>query len=314
MQSALEFDLRHFPSPLRKKFLKPIGYLIQAGQTAKLIAKEKPDVVWYQAPPTFLAHLLAIQKKVTGYPKVIVADYHNAALRSPWSRIPGTAGFLNKFGAVVVHNDEIVEAALGCGIRRERIVVLEDRTPEIPAIREPQADSCRPSFLFPCSFHSDEPVTEVLEAAAKVPEADFLITGRLSKSVMKAYVSQAPVNVRFTGFLSIEDYNQLLVNCTAVLALTTKEGIQLSAAVEAVAACRPVVLSNTSILRKLFGPASVLTNNTADSLAKACREAIEQQKSLEVRSTELRNSRRLEWEMQAEALKSRLSKEVEGGE
>ena len=66
-----------------------------------------------------------------------------------------------------------------------------------------------------------------------------------------------------------------------ILALTKFEGIQLSVCNEAVGAGKPMVVSNTHILRRLFykGALHVDWRDPAE-MAKACEDAISRQEQL----------------------------------
>ena len=137
-------------------------------------------------------------------------------------------------------------------------------------------------MLVPCSFKYDEPIPMLMETARAMPELRFLVTGSLKRAEARASPRNVPANVTFTGFHGLaEDYDALLANATVVLGLTTEEGVQLSVANEALGAGRALVLSDTRVLRAMFGEAALLSANTpaadlADTLRTACarRDAI----------------------------------------
>jgi glycosyltransferase involved in cell wall biosynthesis len=153
--------------------------------------------------------------------------------------------------------------------------------------------------LVPCSFHADEPIKEVVEAARLTPEFTFKITGRSDASAAKRLQALAPDNVVFTGYVSTEEFNELLLAARVVLGLTKLEGIQLSAANEGIGAGKATVLSDTAILRELFGQAALFSSNDAASLAKTVREAAERHEALEAASRALKEARAVRWREQA---------------
>jgi len=243
----------------------------------------------------------------------IVADCHNRTFAPPWSRIPGLIRSLNRLDAVIAHNDEVGAAAAAMGVDATRLHVLETRPAQIKAGLRARPGggnerALQPSVLVPCSFNPDEPVDALLKAAVEAPELRFLVTGNVARARARGFgVDSAPANVEFTGFLSKVDYERLLLGATVILGLTTVEGIQLSVANEAVGAGKAMVLSDTAILRTLFGDAALFTSNDAHAIADACRAAVEEVDRLETRSASLCAKREARWLAQAELLAADIS-------
>jgi glycosyltransferase involved in cell wall biosynthesis len=80
---------------------------------------------------------------------------------------------------------------------------------------------------------------------------------------------QVPSNVVLTGYLPRKQYEDLLHSITAVIVLTTAEDNLVCGGYEAVAAGKPLILSDTRALRELFGRGAVFTRNQAEAIAKA---------------------------------------------
>lgn len=295
MQEILGFDLRHLPPPHDSRWRKPLGYVAQARDTVRLVRSGGYDTVWVQTPPTFLVHLLLALRSRQRFR--LIADCHHGALLPPWSRIPGAISLLNRCEVVLMHNSETLEKAAAMGVDRNRMVVLEDPPPPnfhagpaTPGVVPEQA-----YVLVPCSFQYDEPIPILLEAARAVPELRFLVTGNRKRADAQGFTAGAPDNVTFTGFLDVPDYNALLANATVVLGLTTAEGVQLSVANEALGAGRALVLSDTRILRTMFGAAARLSPNTPNALAETLRAASADRWEMEAASRALRDRRLANW-------------------
>lgn len=294
MQEILGFDLHFIPPPFDVKWLKPLGYVWQAMVTSWLVVSRRPARVWVQSPPTFIPHILLFLRIFLRFR--IVADTHHEALIAPWARVPGALGVLNRCDTVIVHNEESLEEAVRLGLDRERLMIVEDPpspnmlpAPGVTASDEP------PYVLVPCSFKSDEPIDMLLDAARLLPEVAIRVTGNRQRAEAQGYTSRAPANVDFTGFIPLDDYDATLQKATVVLGLTSEEGIQLSVANEALAAGRALVLSDTRVLRSMFGSAALLTPNTAPALAATLGEAFALQEELEGKSRDLSARRQLEW-------------------
>ena len=118
----------------------------------------------------------------------------------------------------------------------------------------------------PCSFHADEPIEAVLQAARQFESATFVITGNHLRLKDRSLIERASPNVVFPGFLPLREFDQLLLRASAVLCLTTQDGIQLSAVSEAIGAGRPMIISDTKLLRDLFGQAGIFVDNNANSI------------------------------------------------
>jgi hypothetical protein len=295
MEELLGFDVRWLPPPVSRAWAKPFGYLAQAWATARAVFGTRPDEVWVQSPPTFVPHLLVALRPFARRRYRIVADAHNGVVQSGWSRVPGTVWAMNRCDLVLVHNEEIVAEALAMGIRPELLSVLEDPPSTLPAGETPAAAIAAPYVLVPCSFGADEPIPILLEAAARAPEARFLVTGSRRKAEALGYLAKAPANVTFTDYLPLAEFERLLLEAPLVLGLTDVEGIQLSVANEALGAHRAILLSDTRILRAMFGEAALFAPNTAEGLAAGVREALARRPELEARSAALKATRQADW-------------------
>jgi glycosyltransferase involved in cell wall biosynthesis len=143
----------------------------------------------------------------------------------------------------------------------------------------------------------------VLRAAERCPSMTFVITGNPERAHSVGWVESAPPNVSFPGFLSTEDFDQLLLRSSAVLCLTTEDGVQLSSAAEALAAGKPMIMSDTSLLRELFESAGIFVDNTAASIAEACKDAIERYAHHAAATERLRDLMTKRWPAEAEVIR-----------
>lgn len=299
MRPAFNYDLHYVAPPFASRWLKPFGYMVQAWRTLRIVRRTGADVVWIQLPPTFLPHVMIAIRMFVRRPLRIIADCHNRAFRAPWSKLPGLAAVLNRMDVVLAHNEEVGQDALRMGIDPARLAIFETRPAQVAPPADLPSRGGPPTILVPCSFSEDEPIEALLGTAALAPEIHFRVTGNLAKAQARGFVAKAPANLEFTGFLSKEDYDRALFTSDALLGLTTIEGIQLSVANEAVGAGLAMVLSDTAILRTLFGAAALFAINEPEALATACRQAVARSTELAVRSAELRVARESRWAGQA---------------
>ena len=203
----------------------------------------------------------------------IVVDAHNAVFAPPWSRLPGAIAAMNRCDLVLVHNAEARAMAEAAGVAPEKLRVLEDPPPLLAPPGAAPAEVAAPYVLVPCSFRPDEPIPVLLAAARRLPEVGFRVTGSRRRAAALGFVAAAPGNVVFTDYLPVAEFEPLLRGAAVVLGLTTVEGIQLSVANEALGADRALVLSDTRILRTLFGAAALFAPNTPEGLAAALQRS-----------------------------------------
>ncbi|MEZ5643416.1 MAG: hypothetical protein R3E70_15550 [Burkholderiaceae bacterium] len=243
-------------------------YFAQAWRTLASL-RERPDVVWFQQPPNFLAHFAGrlgaagLRFQAGGRlpqccfaPTVVALSGHGmgAGTDGPrawcttprWRSPPAGSGSMG------------------------RLRLLETRRQRSPSrvrrdARRDRRRADRAGALVVCDGRATGcPAAGGRHAARTALRRDRPLGPRLPRA--KGFVERAPANVRFTDYLALDEFNGLLLGCDLVLGLTTIEGIQLSVANEAIGAGKPLVLSDTTILRELFGAAGMFTPNEAEAI------------------------------------------------
>lgn len=279
-----------------------VDYTRLAVRTWRLLRDRRPRVLWLQLPTVALLWVALAARRLMLPDMKIVADCHNAMFKPPWSRVPAGLSLLGRCDAVIVHNHAVLEEALALGLPASRTCVLEDVPPT--ALGEPvdsppavPAGMRRPWVLLPGSFSADEPVAEVLATAAAMPHATFIITGRTERAARCGHdLSNAPPNVVMPGYLELPAFEQLMRSADLVLGLTRHEGIQLSVCNEALGFGKPMVVSDTKILREMFSSACELVQgHDPQTLAAGIRRALEHCDDLAARSRLLAQARVQEW-------------------
>lgn len=313
MSAYFGYDVCFVPTLLaRPIFLKVLlSYPWQAIRTAWTLVRQRPDAVWIQMPPNFVAHLCLLLCLVYGRNRPrLVADLHNSALTRHWLSVPFTRRVLRKFDLVLVHNEDMRALAVDLGLGAGNLHVLEDRSPSFGAIAATPPDG-RPCFVVPCSFYKDEPVRNVLEAARLIPDYDFMITGPRARAAGQGLLDNVPGNVTFTGFLPVDEYDALVERATGILCLTTHDGVQLSAAGEAVGAGKPMIVSDKPLLLSLF-TAGRFVDNSVEALRDACRDVAGDYARYAAQTISLRDGaeRNDRWLAQATPIRTLLTSEL----
>ena len=297
---AQKFDMRlHMIQSLKRiYFLSPLRYLLQSARTIRALMQDRPDVVFVQNPPIFAVLVVYLYCVLSGAKYII--DSHTGALLAPWWQwtMPIHA-FLSRRALTTLVTNEYLSAIV------EKwdadAFIIADIPTEFPAGTEfPLEDKFSVAVIN--TFSPDEPIGEVLNAAAMLPNVNFYITGDPIRA-KKEFLVEPPENVQFTGFLPDDQYFGLLRGVGAIIVLTTDNHTMQRGACEAVSMGQPIITSDWPILREYFHKGTIHVDNSA----KGIREGIvEMQQSLTYHQQEillLQQERREEWREKEQALK-----------
>jgi glycosyltransferase involved in cell wall biosynthesis len=245
--------------------------------------------VFLQFPPTPALYAVALYSWLTG--ANYVSDCHIGLTNQRWLNWLFAKKLLAK-GEVIVHNAHLVQQVEE-KIKTTPFVVRDGIAKK--QINEANGEnllkklglSSRKYVLFPSSFDKDEPLQEVFDAARTLPEINFVMTWHAEK-LAKHIKKTLPPNVLLTGFLEIDDFNQLFANAGVALVLTKNEGVQLSGMQEAMAFEIPAVVSDLNTSRFLYKDFPVYVKNNPVSIAKGIKHAFQNERELEEKIRKLR--------------------------
>lgn len=283
MKDYFDFDVFFFPVVRKCSFFyKIFQYFMLGSKTFFLLVKEHPSTVWVQLPQTPLLWIAIAYKYIFNRKLVIIADCHNAMFRRPWNSIPLTQRSLNVADAVVIHNHALQTTAISQGILETKLLVVNDPPAAFNIKNQYFSEQPKPWVVFPASFAADEPVEDLISAAKLLPHVTFFITGNTKNLKQQELLATKPSNVHFLGFVSRDDFDALILSVDIVLALTIHDGIQLSVCGEAVGGEKPLVLSNTSLLRELYPVGTVFVENTGTGIAEGITTALSKISQLQI--------------------------------
>lgn len=313
MRDIAGFDCWFYPIPKSGRLAKAVNYARLFVKSVQALRHSAPSVVWVQLPQVPVLWAALTYRALSKIPVKVIADCHNAQLRKPWSHFPLALWSLQKADAILVHNEGLLQQAAGNGWPMAKVRVLED----LPAMGKDQPPSGlalkhftapKPWVVFPGSFAADEPIAEVLAAARLAPEVTFIVTGRPHIAQLHGHkIDDLPANVILPGFLPVELFDDMLREATVVMGLTLEEGIQLSVCNEALGFGRPLVTSDTKILRQLFGDAAVLVDaRNPTSIAAGCRDAVTHADRYAAKSRVLSITRTANWQSEQLSAVDRL--------
>jgi glycosyltransferase involved in cell wall biosynthesis len=283
-----------------------VRYLVASVLTLFTLIRERPGTVFVQNPSIVLAAIAIAYCRL--FRIRVIVDAHNAGVfpfdgKKRWAtRL--TTMLLQAADLTIVTNSALAAYVLGM---HGRAIVLPDPIPHFENSKSHKMLKGRCNVLFICTWAADEPYTEVFRAARHLEDDIVIYVSGHSKGREKEISGGIPDNVVLTGFLSEESYVQLLYDCDVILDLTTREDCLVCGAYEAVAAEKPLIVSNTRALKEYFVSGTVYTDNTykeiSRNIAIACdmkRRLGDEMKELKVKMTDEWAQQRLQLE---EALK-----------
>jgi glycosyltransferase involved in cell wall biosynthesis len=237
-------------------------YLSASFQTLQAIVKFRPKVVIATNPSIVLGYLLLLVRGILAFR--LVADAHYFGVVAP----NGNAAFQwaldrynQKADLVIVTNDAHAQMLRQGGART---FVCPDPLPSLAHLG-PTALIRGKSVFLVCSFDKDEPFEAAFTAFQELQSLDIQLF--VSGDFSKAGINPKDFGwISFLGYLSLQDYQRCLDSCDVVMDLTSLENCLVCGAYEALAAGKPLILSNSRALRDYFGSAVVLTENSPDAI------------------------------------------------
>jgi glycosyltransferase involved in cell wall biosynthesis len=270
----------------------PIKYPIQAVKTIFLLFRKRPQVIFVQNPPLLAVVLVYIYHVLTGAGYVV--DAHSEALLSQGRTAPPTwiKSFLAKRAITTIvtneHMKQMMESLGG------RAFILRD-VPTTFNVRGEYPLDGKFNLVVVNTFSPDEPLNEILAAAANLPDVEFYITGRIGRRSFDFAHGTLP-NVHFTDFLPDEDYYSLLSTAQAVVCLTTRNHTMQRGACEALSLGKPIITSDWPILRQYFNKGTVHVDNTQEGICSGVLQMKEHLDSFKSGIQELQFDQQREWQ------------------
>jgi glycosyltransferase involved in cell wall biosynthesis len=236
--------------------------------TVRVLRSIRPAVVVATTPSVVLAVLLLLFRP--SYRFRLVVDAHFAGVKALARGSQSLLDAINRrVDLAIVTNPG--HAAYLRSLRCPTFV-CPDPLPDVDATVLSASDVPPKSAFLICSFDRDEPYPAVFAAFRVLQNEGFSLF--VSGDYRRAGIDQSDYPwVRFLGFLPDPEYQQYLRSCDVVVDLTRLDDCLVCGAYEALAARRPLVLSNTPALRDYFNGAAVYADNTPSSILEAVQRA-----------------------------------------
>jgi glycosyltransferase involved in cell wall biosynthesis len=302
---ALGGESRHIDGgwPGRHLALLPLRYLANAIRMWGILRRHRPNVLVVVTPPVVapvVGWLWCLTHRC-GF----VVDCHTAGFhwwKWRWT-VPIHRLLFHRASAVLVHTKEDESMVRAWGFPG---LLLPDDLPDPHAATVPLRSGSASRVTVAGSFDKDEPVEAALGAAALLPEVEVHFTGDVRR-LPASFVSGAPKNAVFTGFLPYGPFLGELLGADVVAVFSTDPTAMNRAAFEAIGLSRPLVLSDVPGLRGRFQEAARFSANEPGPMADALRQALRDRVELVERSEALRGQLQAQRDAALAELKSLLN-------
>ncbi len=260
-------------------------YVENTIKTIFLLFRKRPEILFVQNPSMMLALIATLLKKVFNY--VLVIDRHSNFKLDKMNESSMLWKLFHYISAYTIKNSDLT---IVTNLFLSKLVqewggtgyVLEDKIPDfkLATVKSLKGKS---NVVFVSTFSPDEPTREVIQAARLIkPDCFIYITGKLNKYYkMEKESPEMPKNVVFTGFLSEEDYQSLLLSSDVVLVLTKNEHTLTCGTYEGISLEKCLVISDTEALHSYFNRGMIYVKPTPESIAEGIKSGLEQQTLLE---------------------------------
>jgi len=259
----------------------PLRYLLQTLDTARILRKHKPRVVYVQLPPVFPLLQTWLYARRTG--AQIIADNHTSILDERWKRFHWLQKPLaRRIRINLVHNE--ANAALLRSWDAAGVLLLKSPAVTSEEILDPNADLSAfqeklnaPGLirvLMVNRFAVDDAWRQVFATARITPEARFFVTGDPARSGIPP--DQVPDNVVLTGLLPKPVFIALMAACDVTLSLTLRPDTLLWSIRESLALGRPFVASRSPVMLAEFEGLGLFTDHGPEDMRARILEACEQ--------------------------------------
>lgn len=292
---------KHIGASLHYLFTTRIKHPVLYVRTLQLLRKKRPHTIICQSPPITCAFVAMVYKFLfaKGSKPRILIDVHTGAISRPWSRNFSRIIMKRASANIVINNEQqnyLIENY------RVKPIVLEDPIPDFSDIlsstkknegyRLEQKAISHVAVI--ASFAFDEPMREIFEAASKLPDIYFYVTGD-KKNADQRLISGKSENVIITGFLDYNTYVDLLQKVDVIMDLTTDNTSIVAGAFEAVALEKPLITSNWVPMRRYFNRGTVYVKNSTEDIKNAIVAAVRRKEELSEAMHQLKIERTKDW-------------------
>ena len=272
-------------------------YLPKIVKNFIIIKKYKPKIVYISNTNWVIAFVNLVFSNFFGHK--LVFDSHSCAFDHEFIKYPLFLSkyFAKKVSLSVITNESHYNLLTEFGARA--LIISDIPFEEKLYSNEKLELSPLLNVCYICTYAPDEPYNEVFEAAKQNKKIKLYVTGDYNKVGINP--SNYP-NIQFTGFLSNKDYKKYINNVDIIMTLTTRENTMQRAGSEAISVGKPLITSDTKMLRNYFKSGTIFVTCTSKGINDGFNEAIKNIQMLKVGILKLKEERKKEFSVKLEIL------------
>ena len=263
----LKIPLFEFTYESKSRILR---YVVCSFQTMRIVIRYRPKHLIVQNPSLVLALLSILMKHFICY--TLFVDSHNAGIfpKEGSSKVlMMISRLIQKYSDLVIVTNSVLQNVIKRNGGRAR--VLPDALPDFPRVKSFRFRE-RINVAFICSYSTDEPFLEVFKAGYFLPsEVGIYVTGKPHSAIN---ASNIPHNVHILGFVPEDEYVAIIDSCDIVMDLTFRKNCLVCGAYEGIAAQKPLILSDTIVIRETFTAGVVYVYPESRNIYHGIMEAI----------------------------------------
>lgn len=282
-------------------FLSLLTYLPKSFENLKILWREKPDVLIITNTTWVIALVNFVYTKLFGIK--LILDSHSCAFDNSLLKYPL---FLSKFFARFSFLSFVTNEAHKVLLNEsgaESLVINDIPYEEILLTDEKKKLSDKFNICYVCTFAEDEPYMEVLKAGEQLDNVHIFMTGKYSKQGLNP---DDYSNTTFLGFATNEDYRLYINNVDAIMTLTTRADTMQRAGSEAVSVKKPLITSDTKMLRRTFYKGAVFVGNTSYDISEGISQMIDSVDTMKIEIEILQQERNNKFLTKLETIKEKL--------
>lgn len=242
-----------------------LKYIGQTLSTWRVLMRDRPSAVFVMSPPPTAVLAVYAYCRLRRIPFVI--DAHSGVFEDPrWTPFWRVSAWLSRKAATTI----VTNATLADRLEQQQAHATI--VPDVPIVF-PSGVELRPDrFTIVCvtSFDRDEPIAVMVEAARRLPDVKFQMTGNKAKGE-RLVGENPPPNLELTGFVDAATYGALLRSAGAVMTLTRLANTMQRGAYEAIYQGTPVIVTDSPLLRDAFDEGAIHVDNSPEQIVAAVR-------------------------------------------
>ncbi len=242
-------------------------HLTYAYQNIKILRKLKPEIIFITNTTWTVALTNLLYSKIAGIK--LVLDSHSCAFDYVFIKYPLFLSLIYakyaslSFVTNISHYKLVTE-------KGGKAIILSDIPFENSFTDKKKIElSNKFNIGYVCSFSYDEPYLELIRAALELDGVQIYITGNYP--VVKINPEDYK-HVKFIGYVGNEEYRSLLRSVDAIITLTRNEDTMQRAGSEAVSAGKPLITSNTNMLKNYFTKGTIFVDNTVEGIVEGIQK------------------------------------------